>query len=253
LLDRCRTEYVCIIEHDTVLLSGLGSLIDGVREGRWDVVGMEERVRDNPRIAAAAPSTNGWWRFAPGQMSGPMLLFNWRAFKSRWGLAGVRGHRTYGTWEYEYDHGIGQKLTRHKYLLPFHTTKYGMGNVLTDGDMPVLFHQWYGAYRTRLAGPTADRHVFRPAELAALEKLAREGEAAFLADYPDLHLSSMTPAWGPGWDIASEQATAEAASPGFVVRAGDRLRWWRTLGVRGLVARAWLKLDRWRRVRRASR
>jgi hypothetical protein len=253
LLERCDTEYVCIIEHDTALLSSLDSLLAGLRDGRWDLVGMEERVRDSPEIASAAPSINGWWRFAPGQAAGPLLMFNWHEFRRRWGLAGVRGHRSYGAWEYEYDHGIGQKLTRHKYLMPFYTARYGIGNVLKDGDTAVLWHQWYGSYRTRLDGPTTDRSVFAPGELIALEALAKKGEAAFLADYPKLHLSTLTPAWGPEWNVVAEQEAAEMACPGLLTRGWERLRWWRSLGPRGLVARAWLKADRWRRLSRRFR
>jgi hypothetical protein len=252
LLERCETEYVCIIEHDTVLLSTLDNMLAGLATGRWDLVGMEERVRDSPATSRAAPSINGWWRFAPGQAAGPLLIFNWREFKRRWGLAGVRGRRGYGAWEYEYDHGISQKLTRHKYVLPFYTDKYGIGTLLKDGDTPVLWHQWYGAYRTRLAGPTTDRDVFGGDELVALEALVRRGEATFLAGYPTLDFSVLVPAWGPEWDIGAEQEAAELARPGVLTRAWARLRWWRSLGLRGLAARAWLKVDRWRRMCRRS-
>ena len=46
---------------------------------------------------------------------------------------------------------------RHHYLQPFHAPRYGLGNLLKDGDAPVAWHQWYGSYRTRLAaGGRAD-------------------------------------------------------------------------------------------------
>ena len=168
----------------------------GARDGRWDLVGMEERVRDSPTAAAALPSTNGWWRFAPGQVAGPLLMFNWREFRRRWGMSGVRGRRSYGAWEYEYDHGIGQKLTRHKYLLPFHTTRYGMGNLLKDGDAAVLWHQWYGSYRTRFDGQRRGRRSATGRSCRA-RGARQEGEAAFLADYPDLDLSNLPRRGGP--------------------------------------------------------
>ena len=242
LLARCETEYVCVIEHDTALLSTLDGLLAGLRDDRWDLVGMEERVRDSPATAASLPSTHGWWRFAPGQVAGPLLMFNWREFKRRWGMSGIRGRRSYGAWEYEYDHGIGQRLTRHKYLLPFHTMKYGAGTLLKDGDTAVLWHQWYGSYRTRFSnthavpGPRADdafAHVGR-------------GEDAFLADYPNLDLSNLRPAWGPGWDIGAEQEAAELAYPGVVARSAARLRRWRQDGWHELAARVRAKVDRWR-------
>lgn len=245
LLERCETEHVCIVEHDTALLSSLDGLLSGIADGHWDLVGMEERVRDSPDTARAMPSVHGWWRFAPGQVAGPLLMFNWREFKRRWGLAGVCGYRAYGVWEYEYDHGIGQKLTRHKYLLPFHTGRYGMGTVLKDGDVSVLWHQWYGSYRQRFSSRDADAN-----ELIAH---AKKGEAAFLADYPNLELSMLTPAWGPDWDIPAEQEAAERAYPGCVARAVARVRRWRNDGLGMLALRAWTKVDRWRRVSRASR
>jgi hypothetical protein len=245
LLERCDTEYACIIEHDTVLLSSLDGLLGGIREDRWDVVGMEERVRDSPVTAKALPSTHGWWRFAPGQLSGPLQLFNWRRFERRWGLSGVRGHRSYGAWEYEYDHGIGQKLTRHKYLLPFHTVRYGMGNLLKDGDTPVLWHQWYGSYRTRLnGGEPALAHV----DVHELIAHAREGEAAFLADHPHLDLSTLTPAWGPEFDIHAEQLAAERAYPGAFARSAARLGKWLRYDPAGAARRVAARLDRWRRL-----
>jgi hypothetical protein len=242
LLARCETEYVCVVEHDTALLSSLDSLLAGLRDGRWDLVGMEERVRDSPTTAAALPSTNGWWRFAPGQVAGPLLMFNWREFERRWGMSGVRGRRSYGAWEYEYDHGIGQKLTRHKYLLPFHTTKYGMGTLLRDGDAAVLWHQWYGSYRTRfnsahaVTGPQRDDPV----------AYARSAEEAFLADYPNLDLSDLCPAWGPDWNIRAEQEAAELAYPGVIARNAARLRRWRQGGWHELTLRVRAKVDRWR-------
>lgn len=246
LLERCQTDHVCIIEHDTALLSSLDGLLAGIRERRWDLVGMEERVRDTPEIASAMPSRHGWWRFAPGQVSsGPLLMFNWREFQRRWGLAGVRGRRGYGAWEYEYDHGIGQKLTRHKYLLPFHTSKYGMGNVLKDGDTAVLWHQWYGSYRTRLNGAAAaDPHP----DLNVVTAHARKSEAAFFADYPKLDLSTLRPAWGPDVDVRAEQLAAEKAYPGAIVRGAVRFRRWLRYEPGEAATRVMARLERWHRL-----
>ncbi|MGH9255028.1 MAG: hypothetical protein ACRD3C_10710 [Vicinamibacterales bacterium] len=241
LLARCETQYACIVEHDTALLSSLDGLLAGLQQGRWDLVGMEERVRDSPYTADAMPSTHGWWRFAPGQVAGPLLMFNWSEFKRRWGLSGVRGRRSYGAWEHEYDYGIGQKLTRHKYLLPFHTTKYGIGTILKDDDTPVLWHQWYGSYRTRFSG----REPSAGSVVNDCVAYARHGETAFLADYPNLDLSVLHPAWGPGWDIRAEQDEAEKAYPGIIARAGARIRQWRYSGWRGLAARIRARVDRW--------
>ena len=181
-------------------------------------------------------------------MSGPLLMFNWRAFRERWGLAGVRGHRTRGALEYEYDHGIGQRLARHRYLLPFHTATYGMGNVLTHDGIPVLWHQWYGAYRARLQSS----EPFQCDTSVLLEHAAR-GEAAFIADYPNLDLSSLVPAWGPGFDIAAEQRAVSASAPGSLDRGVARMGDLKRLGIGGLAARVAARFDRWRRIGWAHR
>lgn len=246
LLNRCETEYVCIVEHDTALLSSLDPLLAGLREGRWDLVGMEERVRDSLDATAAAPSVNGWWRFAPGQVAGPLMMFNWREFERRWGLVGVRGRRSYGAREHEYDHGIGQKLARHKYLLPFYTGRYGCGTVLKDGETPILWHQWYGAYRARFAASTPDAPGSSADPVDSLEALARRGESAFLADYPALDLSTLTPAWGPGHDVVREQRAAEAEYPGRLDSTAARVRSWRRRGLRHAAGRLLVRADRWR-------
>jgi hypothetical protein len=171
-----------------------------------------------------------------------VMLFDWFEFKRRWGLAGVRGHRAYGAWEHEYDYGIGQKLTRHKYLQPFHTARYGTGTVLKDGAVAVLWHQWYGSYRTRFANA---RSSGDPA-VDQLVAYATQGEEAFLADYPNLDLSRLHPAWGPEWDIRAEQHAAELAYPGVASRIAARVRRSREEGLRRLVARLRSKVDRWR-------
>ena len=45
LLQRCETDYACILDHDVVLLSDLGHLHESLAIGRYDLVGIEERVR----------------------------------------------------------------------------------------------------------------------------------------------------------------------------------------------------------------
>jgi hypothetical protein len=251
LLQRCQTRYACILDHDTVLLSGLDSLLDGLSKARYDLVGIEERIRLPEDVGRDPwPESNGWLRFAPGCAASNFLIFDWQAFEKRWGLRGILGKRPSGTRHFDFDYGIGQRLLRHHYLLPFHIRKYGIGNLLKDGDRPVVWHQWYGSYRTRLAESGADASGDRdPAVLA----VAQAGERAFIADYPNLALTDPSPAWGPERDVAAEQhaiAASEQSAPRRpFARALQNIGRWQSYGLRRLANRTLARLDRWFRLR----
>lgn len=254
LLQRCETEYVCILDHDTVLLTSLDPYLKGLADGRYDMVGVEERIRMPDTIWKTHwPQWGGWLRFAPGCTAANFMLFNLRAFKSRWGLRGVFGKRPAGTLHYEFDYGIGQKLTRQHLLRPFHARKYGMGNLLADEGVPVAWHQWYGSYRTRLdPDPAAAPDPTQPAD-SVVYPVAQAGELAFIADYPKLDFSDLTPAWGPDIDIEVEQLAIERARPPrwrrSVTDFQQRLQRWKSYGVRGFLFRACSRLDLWWRLR----
>jgi hypothetical protein len=249
LLERCPTDYVCIMDHDAVLLAGLDPYISGLRDGCYDLVGIEERIRVPDAIWKRHwPEDNGWLRFAPGCTAANFILFDWRAFRRKWGLRGIWGRRPAGTEDYEFDYGIGQKLQRHHYLLPYHAQKYGMGNLLKDGEAPILWHQWYGSFRTRLVG-RADQAAGPPDEV--VYSVVEAGERAFLADYPALDFASLLPAWGPERDVGSEQRAIVAATPTGPFSRGlalaRRVRGWMRYNPREAVVRALAKVDRlWR-------
>ncbi len=258
LLQRCKTEYVCILDHDTVLLSSLDPYVKGMVDGCYELVGVEERIRMPDHIWQTQwPGSGGWLRFAPGCTAANFMLFNLRSFKARWGLRGIWGTRPLGTLHNEFDYGIGQKLTRQHLLKPFHTHRYGMGNLLADDGAPIAWHQWYGSYRTRLASPPGDAAPPPAEALAPADSLVyavvEAGEQAFLADYPDLDFSALTPAWGPDIDIAAEQRAIERTRPARPRQAFigllQRLQRWRSYGVRGFATRAMARLDLWWRLR----
>ena len=119
-----------------------------------------------------------------------------------------------------------------------------MGNLLMDGEAGVVWHQWYGSYRERLPDGVPDA----VSDGAALAAHARCGERAFLADYPDLDFSTLTPAWGPQCDTRAEQLDAERAYPGAVARGMARARRWSTYGAAKAADRILTRLDRWRRL-----
>jgi hypothetical protein len=228
LLQRCQTRFACVLDHDTVLLSPIDSLVAHVADGRAGLVGIEERIRLPRAITSEAwPGLDGWLRFAPGCTASNFLIFDWQAFASRWGLRGIFGTPQAGARHFDFDYGIGQRLPAHHYLKPYHAARYGLGNLLRDGEAPVLWHQWYGSYRTRLG--------VVPAE-AALTAIAQAGEQAFLADYPNLDLSALSPAWGPDADVFVPAARA----PGLMSRARQEIGY----TLRALAARVMVGLER---------
>ena len=249
LLERCETRYACILDHDTVLLAGLEPFLKELGEGRYDLVGIEERIRLPVNAGVEPwPDSSGWLRFAPGCVASNFILFDWQAFKARWGLRGIVGARHPGTLHFDFDYGIGQRLSRHHYLRPYHVPKYGIGNLLKDGDTPAVWHQWYGSYRTRLASSSDSMSGD-----GAVYPVAEAGERAFIADYPSLDLADLSPAWGPERDVDSEQRSLAASeamgSPDLASGAIQRLRRWKSYGLRGFSARAMARLDRWWRLR----
>lgn len=253
LLQRCETEYVCVLDHDAILLASLDPYLEGLAEGRYDLVGVEERIRVPDRIWKNRwPELGGWLRFAPGCVAANFILFNLRAFKRRWGVRGIRGKRPVGTLHYEFDYGIGQKLTRQHLLRPFHARKYGMGNLLADAGVPIVWHQWYGSYRTRLAGVSAAQGAGDP-DNRMVAAVVEAAERAFIADYPVLDLAGLAPAWGPERDVAAEQREIENARPALlrriIAQALERLRRWKGYGVHGIIARVIGRLDSWWRLR----
>lgn len=227
LLERCETRYACIADHDTVLLANLDPLLARLAAGQQDLIGVEERIR-MPHTDGA----DGWLRFAPGSTAANFLIFDWQEFKSRWGLGGIFGEPAAGARHFEFDHGIGQRLTRHGYLRPYHAPRYGLGNLLKDGDTPVAWHQWYGSYRTRL----------RDAD--AVYALAQAGERAFLADFPHLDLAGLSPAWGPERDVeADRRALSSSARADALPHPARR---WASRHLRVLAARIAVRRDRTR-------
>lgn len=222
LLQRCPTRFVCILDHDAVLLSSLDPLIAKVADGTTDLVGVEERIRVPPRLGKAASWPAGWLRYAPGCTASNVLIFDWQAFERRWGLRGVFGTPPPEGQHFDFDYGIGQRLTRHHYLKPYHAPRYGLGNLLKDGDTAVAWHQWYGSFRTRLS----------PMHDAEVHAIVEAGEQAFVRDYPNLDLDVLSPAWGP-----ADDAPPPGPPPGLAVRARRQASYqWRALATRVKVA-----------------
>lgn len=223
LLQRCPARFACVLDHDAVLLAPLDSLVSRIADGHTDLVGIEERIRLPEQAVAGWPGADGWLRYAPGRTASNVLIFDWLAFRSRFGLRGIFGTPQAGARHFDFDYGISQRLPRHHYLRPYHSSRYGLGNLLQDGERPVAWHQWYGAYRTRFDGGGD----------AQIQDIAEAGERAFLADYPRLELAHLSPAWG-----ADAAAPAVApGDPGVLAYARRELGYSvRTLAARAVVA-----------------
>lgn len=246
LLERCETRYVCIMDHDAVLLASLEPYVRAIAAGRYEVLGIEECIRLPPSVDAASwPGTEGWLRYAPGCIASNFILFDWQAFRARWGLKGILGQRIPGALHYDFDYGIGQRLSRHHYLRPYHARRYGIGNLLKDGEHAVAWHQWYGSYRTRLPQEMAED----PADdLARVSAAAEAGERAFLADYPNLDFEGLSPAWlGEAPSAGAVTALRERSS--LFNAALRRLRRWQGYGISGLARRCGARVERWWRLR----
>lgn len=240
LFSRCKTEYVCFIHHDAVLLSTLDPLLKGLIEGSYDIVGIEDRIRE--------PGRNDWLRFAPGYMDSSFMMLNWRDFLRTWGLRGIRWKEMPGIWHREYHYGISQKLRRHYYLQPFHVSGYGLANLLRDAETPVLWHQWYGSHQKRLD----PEHEGIELGVRELIPVVQQGESAFVRDYPNLDLSDLLPAWGPECDIQAAELIASKLNPtgtrAVIARALTRVRTLSRHRLRGLARIALARLGRWRRL-----
>ena len=120
---------------------------------------------------------------------------------------------------------------------------------MKDGETAVLWHQWYGSYRTRLVG--AEPEAYEPGVSETIAVVER-GEKAFVADYPNLDLSDLTPAWGPECNLVAEQRIAAEGNPlgerAFIKGTLRRVRRWPRYGLRGLTARGLASLGRWWRL-----
>lgn len=245
LLERCESRFVCIVDHDAVLLANLDPYVDAIAAGTYDLVGIEECIRLPESVNPGAwPRSGGWLRFAPGCVASNFILFDWLAFRERWGLKGILGRRVPGALHYDFDYGIGQRLPRHHYLRPYHVPRYGIGNLLKDGDTRVMWHQWYGSYRTRLP---LERDSGSASENYQIHALSEAGERALIDDYPDLEFSGETPAWmGPP---PPTQLLREAERSRGI--AGLMLRMQRAAmsGPREIARRAGRRIERWWRLR----
>jgi hypothetical protein len=254
LLQRCETEYVCIIDHDTVLLSSLEHLLNDLEQGSFDLVGIEERIRAPEWVWKRLwPEIGGWMRFAPGYMDATFLMFNLRTFRQKWGLRGIIRNRPLDNAPInELHYGLCEKLNRHRYLMPFHAPRYGMGNLLKHGDTPILWHQWYGSYRARQLDTEPGNPETLDPDGKILFPVLESGERAFLSDYPNLDLSGLVPAWGPDCDVAADSTAysrANRRSRKLIARGFKRLQAWHSYGLRGFWAHASARLDRWWRLR----
>lgn len=179
LYEKVETDLVCILDHDVVLLDDIHYLVNGIGK-EWDLVGIEEKIHH--------PWADTWMRFAPGNMDMTFMIFDLKDFVAKYGYEGIAftGDRT-GHKSQEYHYGLCERLPRHKYLLPYHTEKYGLGNLLKDGDKNVVWHQWYGSYQKRnVDNPRLDRVA-----MFGGKEYLQKAERAFLSDYPNLDFNNI--------------------------------------------------------------
>lgn len=185
MISRATNDIVVICDHDTVLLNSLDKYVDMLASDKVDLVSIEENIKH--------PWADTWMRYAPGFTDMTFFMYDKRKIPSKWPEFDHREcHRLYPSHTtHEGHYGLCRALQRHFYLRPWHTDKYGMGNLLKDGETDVLWHQWYGSYRVRPITEKGDR-VYKYGGKEYLKK----AEEAFLADYPDkLEFNNIRPAY----------------------------------------------------------
>ncbi len=185
LLSRASHDVIVINDHDTVLFNNVNFLADKL--AKFDVVGIEERLKH--------PTKDRWFRYAPGYTGLSFFMFSRAKARIR-----IPNWPKFFDLEFDNPHNqnnephyyICELLTKHYYLRPYSTEKYGLGNLLKDGDKNILWHQWFGSWEKRGAFISErDREDNPYRNMAEL----RAAEARFIQDYPQLDFRRAKPAF----------------------------------------------------------
>jgi hypothetical protein len=175
---------VVLCDCDTVLFSGVDHLVDKLAD--FDFICIEERIRHAGK--------NRWFRYAPGfvdwnffmvsQDNARAKILSWPKLPSYTPSSNNQNN--------EEHYATCQLLPKHYYLRPYTTTKYGLGNLIRDGDKNILWHQWFGSWEKRASFISEREREDNPYKNMS-ELIA--AESRFLADYPQLDFSQIKKAF----------------------------------------------------------
>jgi len=135
LAKECKTNIAVYIEHDAFLLRNINDMLDKIRSGEYDAVGVEEVI--------PSPGLN---RNSPGMMNQNFFIINMKKMKEI-GLDKMRLDQSKiktPIKNMELGYGISQSLEK-KLFLPVKDSGYACGTFYGN----IVHHFWYGSYPKR--------------------------------------------------------------------------------------------------------
>ncbi len=170
---------IFLSDSDTVLFANVDYLADKLAV--FDLIGIEERIRQ--------ANKDRWFRYAPGYTDLSITLFsraNAKAKNPDWPKF-PPFQPSPNNQNNEDHYKFCELLPKHYYLRPYTTTKYGLGNLLKDGDKNIAWHQWFGSWEKRPKIVSEVDRDDKPYESMA-ELVGAENN--FFQDYPLLDFST---------------------------------------------------------------
>lgn len=185
LFEAAANDIILLSDCDTVLFSNVDYLAAKLTE--FDLVGIEERIKHAIK--------DRWFRYAPSYTDLTFVIFskaNARARIPTWPKFPEYDFNNRNLLNQEDHYRFCELMSKHYYLRPYTTTKYGVGNLIKDGERNILWHQWFGSWEKRpnfISEREREDSPYRNmAELIAAEQ-------RFLNDYPQLDFSSVKQAF----------------------------------------------------------
>jgi|SRR3989344_2219015 len=184
LFEEAKNDHIILSDCDTLFFANIDYLVEKLK--KFDLIGIEERIKH--------PIKNRWYRYAPGYTDLTIIVFSRSKAK-----------KNISTWPFfpefspspknqnnEDHYAFCELLTKHYYLRPFTTDKYGLGNLIRDGGRNIAWHQWFGSWEKRASFISEKPRDDNP--YPNMEEL-KKAEERFFADYPSLDFSSLKPAY----------------------------------------------------------
>ena len=184
LFETATYDTIILSDCDTLLFTNVDFLAEKLKE--FDLVGIEEHVRHAIK--------DRWYRYAPGYTDLTFIIFSRSKAKAKnpyW--PGFPPFTPKPKKQNNEDHyAFCELLSRHYYLRPYTTQKYGLGNLIRDGKKNILWHQWFGSWEKRGSFISAKEREDNP--YPNMKEL-KKAEARFFIDYPNLDFSNLNTAF----------------------------------------------------------